>query len=107
MFLSLARPFDFSLFDYANNSELQESSEASTLTLELPGYKPEDIEVSVEGSLLKIRATRANTEFRRTYNLSNRIRKEAIEAKVEHGLLTITLPVAEDQQARKIPVRAA
>lgn len=87
---------------------------------ELPGVKPEDIEVSVEGSNLSLRGERRREDlgnvgyhrrerpagkFQKSLTLPVEIKPEAVEAQCEHGVLKLTLPKAEHARPRKIEVR--
>jgi HSP20 family protein len=87
---------------------------------ELPGVKPEDIEISVEGNALSLRGERkrddmSNVNYHRRERAVGRFHKvlalpveidpEAVEAKFEHGVLTLVLPKAEHAKSRRIPIR--
>ncbi|WP_165362142.1 Hsp20/alpha crystallin family protein [Qipengyuania thermophila] len=86
------------------------------ITAELPGVKEEDIDIHVEDGVLILtgekKAQRENSEtgyrersygrFERRITLPNTIDEDKIEADFEHGVLTITLPLAERQTGRKI-----
>jgi len=86
---------------------------------ELPGVKPEDIEISVEGNTLSLRGERKREDlgnvsyhrrertagkFQRALTLPVEINAEAVEAKCVHGVLKLVLPKAEHARAKKIPV---
>lgn len=87
---------------------------------ELPGVKPEDIEISVQGNTLTIRGSRrldgmesvnyhrrerTSGEFHKALTLPVDINQDAVEAKCEHGVLKLVLPKAEYAKPKKIPVR--
>jgi HSP20 family protein len=86
----------------------------------LPGVKPEDITITVQGNQLTIQGEmRGDTEqkgtthhqehrygrFVRSMTLPERVNSEKAEASFENGLLTLTLPKEEAARTRQIPVR--
>jgi HSP20 family protein len=86
------------------------------ITAELPGVREEDIDLTVEEGVLILsgekRSHREDSQgayrersygrFERRITLPQNIDENAIEANFEHGVLTITLPLAERQTGRKI-----
>jgi HSP20 family protein len=87
--------------------------------LDLPGVDPDSIELTVEKDVLTVRATRnwiraegdqvqvaerAQGEFGRQLFLGKWLNRDDITAIYENGVLTITLPVAEQAKPRKIEV---
>ena len=91
-----------------------------TVTANLPGVKPEDIVITIEGGVLQIKAEtkveerredsayvvreRSTGSFRRSLRLSDHVDTENAEPRYENGVLTITLPVAESQKTRHLKV---
>jgi HSP20 family protein len=89
---------------------------------ELPGLKLEDLEIYVTGgNTLSVKGERKQpaTEgawhrqergfgsFARVITLPVNVDADKVEAKLSHGLLTITLPKAAVAKARKITVKTA
>lgn len=86
----------------------------------VPGLKPEDVEITIEGDSLTIRGEfprplenvnysfyeRPWGRFSRTLQLTVPVQAERAEASFENGLLTLTLPKAEAVRPKVIPVRA-
>lgn len=86
------------------------------ITAELPGVREEDIDLTVEDGVLILSGEkkshredsqgayreRSYGRFERRINLPQNIDENAIEANFEHGVLTVTLPLAERQTGRKI-----
>lgn len=101
--------------------DVSENPEAVLVRAELPGIDPKDIELSVQGDHLLIKAERKEeTEkkgktwhrverrygvFTRAVPLPCSVRTEKIEAVTEKGVLTVTLPKAEEAKARRIDVK--
>ena len=98
-----------------------EDGEIFYVRAEIPGVKPEDLEIStVEGRLLirgqrKIetgdtgasyhRRERDGGFFRRTIGLPSRVDPGKVSAGFKNGVLTVTLPKSEESKPRKITVK--
>ena len=93
--------------------------DAFVVHLDLPGVDPSSIDISVEQNVMTIRAERhwqtvegdeivANErrqgEFRRQLFLGNALDSDNIHASYEHGVLTVTIPVAERAKPRRVEV---
>jgi HSP20 family protein len=100
------------------------SSESGlNVTAEVPGVRPEDIDISVVGETLTLSGTRTPDEvdentryhrqergygsFTRTLQLPFPIEVNNVEATFKNGILTIGLPRAEKDRPRKITVKSA
>jgi HSP20 family protein len=98
---------------------IYENQEGYVLEAELPGVNKDGVSVSLEGNLLTLegrraRATAPETEslyretqdadFRRVFEVDPAIDGERITARIEQGVLTLTLPKAEAAKPRKITV---
>jgi len=68
------------------------------------GFKPEEIEVTLDENVLSINGKSERRNFTRSLLLPDEIDGENIEAKVEHGLLTLTLNAHPKSQPKKIAV---
>jgi len=90
--------------------------------LDLPGIDPGSIELTVEKDILDVRATRnwvqvegdqiqmterPHGEFRRQLFLGESLDREHITATYENGVLTATIPVAEQAKPRKVEITDA
>jgi HSP20 family protein len=101
--------------------DLYQDKDAFVVRAELPGFRKEDIGVEVSDGVLTIAAHQktetqegaeaaspnaATTERRvsRSVTLPEQIKVEAITAKVENGLLTVTLPRREEAKPRQIAI---
>ncbi len=95
---------------------ITESNDEFNLVIALPGISKKDIEMSVEKGLLKVKANSETKEdsqylrkefdytaFDRKFRLPKTINPEGISAKMEKGILTITLPKKEE--AKELPPR--
>jgi HSP20 family protein len=116
---------------YANDAEARsftpavdvlDSEKAYVLKVEVPGLKPEDIELSLENNVLTLkgerkfeqeserqgyrRVERRYGSFARAFVLPEGARADAIEAAVKDGVLSVTIPKAEAPVPRKIAVKS-
>ncbi|MHC4952274.1 MAG: Hsp20/alpha crystallin family protein [Planctomycetota bacterium] len=103
--------------------DIAETKDAYQVTLELPGVDPQDVEISVEESILTItgektienkegdeekkwyRLERRRGSFLRQIRLPNDVDAGNIAADSGNGLLVVTLPRREEAKAKKIDVR--
>jgi HSP20 family protein len=113
-----SQPF-FSLRDdaYSNSNftprvRISEDKDSFRLNIEMPGIPKEDVKISLENNTLTISGTKKAQnksedtnlimneiyygEFCRSFNISDEIKKDAIEAEFKDGLLQITLPKVEE-----------
>jgi HSP20 family protein len=89
------------------------------VNFDLPGVDPDSIDLTVERDVLTLKATRrferaegdevlANERPQGTYTrrvfLGDSLDTGRLEAAYDHGVLSITIPVAEQAQPRKISV---
>jgi HSP20 family protein len=102
----------------APSASVIEAGEGYTLEVEIPGVNKDGLDISVENNELTIIGRRSlpvvegtlihresrPENFRRTFELDPSIDANKIGAKVEHGLVTLTLPKAEHVKPRKITV---
>jgi HSP20 family protein len=99
-------------------ASVMESPEGYMLEIEMPGVKKDGLDISVENneltiigrrSLPAVEGTLIHREsrlenFRRTFELDPSIDADKINAKIDQGLVTLTLPKAEHVKPRKITV---
>ena len=127
---ALFDPFD-RLFDLMSSSppprdtdtpmDLYETDDALVLELAVPGLTASDLDVSIEGRDLTIRADVAtpDTEGRRYWTrtiprgqttrslkLPNSVDVDRVEARVQDGLLTLTMPKVNEAKVKKIEIQA-
>ncbi|MDR3377735.1 MAG: Hsp20/alpha crystallin family protein [Verrucomicrobiae bacterium] len=100
--------------------DIQENKDAYTLNVELPGMKREDITVSIQNDALVIsgerkaetvsegteihRQERFYGKFSRTLTLPAAVSGDQVKASYKEGVLTVTLPKAEEAKPRQITV---
>lgn len=77
------------------------------VTIEVPGYPPEGIQVTIHNGLLSVVAENGHKSLRRSFTVGNTIDVDRVEANVSLGMLTINLPLKGEAQPRAIPVVSA
>ncbi len=95
--------------------DLYEDKENFHFRAELPGLKREDIQVEAGDGVLTISGTRRSfsengkderkTEFSRSVSVPARIEEGRITARYADGILTVTLPKAEEIKPKRIAVQ--
>jgi HSP20 family protein len=99
-------------------SSVIEDGDGYMLQVEMPGVNKEGLKISVENNELTILGRRSlpamdgtlihresrPENFRRTFELDPSIDPGKISAKIEQGVVTLTLPKAEQVKPRKITV---
>jgi HSP20 family protein len=89
---------------------------------ELPGVDPKDVEVTMSGNMLTIRASREERHekkerdflhreisygrIERTLSLPPGITGENVKASYRDGILELTIPIPKELSTRKVPVQA-
>jgi HSP20 family protein len=97
-------------------ADVLEGKDQFLLTLDMPGVTPEALEVSVENKTLSIQGTRflaaaeegkarPAVRYQREFALPDTVNLEAIEARLESGVLTLALPKSQAARARRIEVK--
>ncbi len=100
------------------SASVVETGDGYTLEVEMPRVNKDGLEISVENNELTIvgRRSRPGVEgklihresrpenYRRTFELDPSIDADKITAKIDQGVVTLTLPKAEHVKPRKITV---
>lgn len=103
--ISLSRFFDHELESYSRRFEMGEENGVLTLTLELPGFKREDIDIHFERGLLTLVAKNSRDEITQSVNVGSDVDTDKVEATLENGLLKLVLPRLESSKPRKILIK--
>lgn len=118
----LSDPFDFGFFDTSDTpkvtsslmkTDIKETSGAYELDIDLPGFKKENVEISLDDGYLTINAHTERKEedkdddgsylrkerfvgtCRRSFYVGDDISEEDISAKFDNGILKINVPKKE------------
>jgi HSP20 family protein len=88
---------------------------------DLPGIEPSSIELTVEKNVLSVRAERRfepreddevivaerpQGTYTRQLFLGDTLDSEHLQAACQHGVLTLTIPIAETAKPRRVPIGA-
>ena len=99
--------------------DLAETENDLVVTAELPGFRMEDIHITLNQSVLTLHATRLDEvpdgynvlrkergaiDFTRSFSLPCKADPERAKAELKDGLLILKIAKAEEMKARQIPV---
>lgn len=70
----------------------------------VPGYKPDEIEIAYQNSIITITGKSERRSFTRSLTIPDDINDEAIQADVANGMLRLTLTRLPEAQPKKINV---
>ncbi len=104
-------------------ADVVETEEEIRCTLELPGLKPEDIDVTVENNVLTVSGEKKYEQtqgdeskgtyhqerrygrFDRSFILPRNVDATQVNANYEQGVLTIVLPKTEESRPRRVQIQ--
>jgi HSP20 family protein len=91
---------------WSNNTgvDVHKTESGWTIEMAVPGYKPEQIDVTVEDRVLTVTGKNERRSFQRSILIPEEVDAEGISAKVEYGLLTLGLQLHPKAQPRKIQI---
>jgi HSP20 family molecular chaperone IbpA len=102
---------------FVPTTDIFEADDALTIVLEMPGVDKSNVDINIESDVLTVegRVDFAKYEdmqpvyteynighYRRSFSLSNKIDQSKIAADMKDGVLTVTLPKAEEAKPRRI-----
>jgi HSP20 family protein len=99
-------------------TNVNETDKEYVLTMELPGVTKENVDVAIEEDHVVVTGEKTqkteskgllrreirSEKFRRSFMLDPSIDRDKIAAKLEHGVLTLTLPKGKASVGRKIDI---
>lgn len=121
VFGSYERSLTGPLVHAAENAQLQDSGDALTIVIDLPGISRNEVELSLSGENIFIRASRtvappegyaahrrerSSFQFEHAFKLPVAVEFNTAEAKLQYGILTVTLPKSPTAQPKQIAVKA-
>jgi HSP20 family protein len=98
---------------------INETEKDYVVTMELPGVQKKDLDVSLDRDQLVVTAERSekveseegllrreirSEKFRRSFTVGQAIERDSVKAKLENGILKITLPKKAESVGRKIDI---
>jgi HSP20 family protein len=109
--------------DWAPAVDIREDADRYVVLADVPGVNPEDIEITMENSVLTIagerradsdeqasgfrRIERVRGRFLRRFTLPQSADGDKITARSAHGTLEVVIPKREQALSRRIPVSVA
>jgi HSP20 family protein len=112
-----------SVTDWLPPVDIVEEQDRFVLRADVPGVRPDDIEISMENGILSIagsrhleaaaapdgmrRVERVSGKFYRRFTLPETADADRIAAKSSHGILEVTIPKQAQVLAKRITVEAA
>ena len=101
--------------------DVREDGDRLYVEAELPGFKKEEVDITLENQTLTISGERRETpedekkgelllnerrytRFLRSFTLPPTVSEQSVNAKLENGVLTVTLNKREESKPRKITV---
>lgn len=92
---------------YQSPVQLEHTSDGATLSVDMPGVDPQDLELTFENGTLAIAGKRGERVYRYSVALGDTIDPDAIEARLDKGVLTVHAFKRPEAKPRKIAVTAA
>jgi HSP20 family protein len=102
---------------YLPTADIYETEDALSVILEMPGVEKNNVDVRVEGGVLKVEGRLDFSKYQglqplyteynvghyfRSFQLSSKIDHSRIEAELKDGVLALTLPKVEEAKPRMI-----
>ena len=92
---------------FGYQGEVTKAENGWNVEMPVAGFRPEQIDVTVEDRVLTVTGKTERRSFQRSILLPEDVDAETIDAKVEHGMLTLGLHLHPKAQPRKIEVKVA
>jgi len=101
--------------------DLVDRDDEFVATVDLPGFERDDVDIQVTDHTLRIKAEheeildeedeqfirheRRHDSTKRSIRLPGEVDKDGVKAQMKNGVLTVTLPKLETEEARKIEIK--
>lgn len=101
--------------------DIAEQDNEYVVKVELPGVSKEDVKITLESNILTIRGEKKQEKnskednyhrmertygsFQRSFTLPTTVKNDKIDAVYKEGILTVTLPKAEEAKPKQIEVK--
>ncbi len=120
------KPFFFDTFEendgaIAPRVDVSETEKEYLVRAELPGFSEKEVNLEISDGRLRLSAEheeekeekneeyhlreRRTGRYVRTFSLPEDVDQEKIDAKMEHGVLTVSLPKREETKPKKIDIK--
>ena len=111
----------FGLSTWTPAVDIAEQENEYLVKVELPGINKDDVKITVESNVLTVRGEKKQDQevkednyhrvertygsFLRSFRLPSSVRADRIDAVYKDGILTVTLPKAEEAKPKQIEVK--
>ncbi len=93
-------------------ADIHEDRDHYYARLEIPGVRKEDVKIELNNNLLTVSAEKkekrgdeeSSLSLTRSISVPDTVKADAISAKLEDGILTVTLPKTEERKPKTITV---
>ena len=95
---------------YRGHSHVDENETGYYIELDTPGFRKEDLRISIENNSLMIegeRQGRSQVKLKRSFHLPDDVDTNSIQAQVKDGILELSLPKKEQAKPKTIPISEA
>ncbi len=93
-------------YSFTNTLGFKESNKDSfNLEIELPRFRKENIKLSAENNILHISAEQDHLKFYHSISIPSTLNTNTIEAKLDHGVLSISAQKAEQAKQKTIEIK--
>lgn len=90
---------------WSGGADVVELDDRVEVSIDVPGVKPEQVSVSVEGRTLTVKVERDDRgSFSRQYTIGPKYDVGQVQARLDLGVLKLTLPKAAEAQPRQVPI---
>jgi HSP20 family protein len=90
---------------WSAGADVQELEDRAVIAMEVPGVRPEQLSVSAEHRTLTVKVEREGQgTTTRQFTIGTKYDLANVEAKLEYGVLTLSLPKAAEAQPRQVAV---
>jgi HSP20 family protein len=102
-------------------TDIKETENEFIVKMELPGIKPEDVEITLKGDTLTIRGEKKEEErtekenflrversygaFQRSFTLGTAVKADEVKATYKDGVLEVRVPKAEEAKPKPIKIK--
>ena len=111
---------ELSQSEWSPSVDISETKDEIMVKAEMPGMKKDDIKITLQDNVLTLRGERKQEKeekennfyrieryygsFARSFNLPTVVQADRIKASYKDGILSITLPKAEEVKPKQIPI---
>jgi HSP20 family protein len=115
------RDEEASLTAWTPSVDIAERDNEYLVKVELPGVEKNDVSITLESNILTIKGTKQQEKnekgkeyhrvertygaFQRSFTLPTTVKADSIEAVFKDGILSVTLPKADEAKPRQIEVK--